>query len=145
MVFAGGTVVFGALWAYRMFRPPGSVDPAKPGFFLNIARKMQTTRWAKCAYKFAAQEALPFGFLVLAAFAVLSLGHRAAFDLLSAGGAYCKSSINDPGEEKLGSSSFKTNSMCQATELRLVEGGTYRIQIDMDEGVDGEWFDKKPM
>lgn len=32
--------------------------------------------------------------------------------------------------------------MCQATELRLVEGGTYRIQIDMDEGVDGEWFDK---
>ena len=67
-------VVFGALWAYRMFRPPGSVDPAKPGFFLNIARKMQTTRWAKCAYKFAAQEALPFGFLVLAAFAVLSLG-----------------------------------------------------------------------
>jgi hypothetical protein len=39
-----------------------------------IESKMQTTRWAKCAYKFAAQEALPFGFLVLAAFAVLSLG-----------------------------------------------------------------------
>lgn len=74
VVFAGGTLVFGSLWAYRMFRPPGSVDPAKPGFFLNIARKMQTTRWAKSAYKFAAQEALPFGFLVLAAFAVLILG-----------------------------------------------------------------------
>ena len=126
------------------------VDPAKPGFSLSIARKLRTASWSVGAYRFAAQKAAPIGFLFLAAVAVLSLGNRAAFDLLSSGGAYCIRDMPDPGEEKLGESTFQTKSMCHPTGLRLVEGGTYRIQIDMDKDLDeglnrewyGEWFDK---
>jgi hypothetical protein len=141
--FAIGAAVFGALWAVRMWHPAKSIDPAKPGFFLSIARKLRTASWSVGAYRFAAQKAAPFGFLVLAALAVLSLGHRAAFDLLSAGGAYCTADMKDPGEEKLDSPKmFATKSICHATGVWLVEGGTYRIRIDMDEGADGEWFDK---
>ena len=32
--------------------------------------------------------------------------------------------------------------MCHATGLRLVAGGKYRIRLDMDTGVSGEWSDE---
>jgi hypothetical protein len=45
-------------------------------------------------------------------------------------------------DEKLGGATFRTDSMCHTTGLRLIAGRKYRIRIDMDPGVDGEWFDK---
>ena len=32
--------------------------------------------------------------------------------------------------------------MCHSTGFRLISGRKYRIRLDMDEGVNGEWFDK---
>ncbi len=32
--------------------------------------------------------------------------------------------------------------MCHATNLRLVAGRKYRIRLDMDDGIEGDWFDK---
>jgi hypothetical protein len=32
--------------------------------------------------------------------------------------------------------------MCHATRLRLVAGRKYRIRLDLNEGPEGEWFDK---
>ena len=92
----------------------------------------------------------------------LSLVHRVVFDLLSTGGAFCQATpkVMDQSrqmvqqqptqmvdgqselDEKLGGATFRTDSMCHATGLRLIAGRKYRIRIDMDAGVDGEWFDK---
>jgi hypothetical protein len=44
--------------------------------------------------------------------------------------------------EKLGGATFRTDALCHATGLRLIAGRKYRIRINMDTGVDGEWFDK---
>jgi hypothetical protein len=46
-------------------------------------------------------------------------------------------------DEKLGGATFRTDSMCHATGLRLIDGRRYRIRLEMDEGVNGEWFDKR--
>ena len=45
-------------------------------------------------------------------------------------------------DEKLGGATFRTDSLCQPTGLRLIAGRKYRIRLDMDEGLNGEWFDK---
>jgi hypothetical protein len=86
-------------------------------------------------------------FLAMTTALAISLAHRALFDLLSTGGAYCLATgANIPTApeqgEKLGTATFRTDSMCHATGLRLMFGGKYRIRLEMDEGVNGEWFDK---
>jgi hypothetical protein len=43
-------------------------------------------------------------------------------------------------DEKLGGATFRTNSICYATGLRLIAGRKYRIRLDMNKE-DGEWFD----
>jgi hypothetical protein len=158
---AAGAVVSALFWIWRLARPPGRIDPAKPGFLLSLARAMRTSPQAVAAYRYVAQTILPAGFLLLTGSAVLAVGHRATFDLLSTGGSYCKatpvvrsqsdsrlaqgSSHDERGtDEKVGlaRTAFSINSMCHATGLRLVAGRKYRIRLDMENGPDGEWFDQ---
>jgi uncharacterized protein (DUF2235 family) len=157
-----GAVLFALLWAWRSLRPPGSIDPAKPGLLLSLARALRTSAEAVAGYRFVAQKLAPALFLVLAALLILSIGHRLAFDLASAGGTYCKATpevkiqstqrIGVPAgqkvedrsgeDEKLGPGTFRTDALCHATGLRLVSGRKYRIRLEMDDDVDGAWFDK---
>ncbi|MDQ6703582.1 MAG: DUF2235 domain-containing protein [Pseudomonadota bacterium] len=157
-----GAIVFGLWWAFRRFRPAGRVNPEEPGFFLGIARIMQTNKWTVCGYKFLAQKFVPGGFLVLSAILAVFLTHRAGFDLLSTGGEYCKATpeVKAKSTQKMEAiqnveaiqkvdqttendilgegKKFETSSMCNPTGLRLIAGRKYRIRLDMDE----EWFDK---
>jgi len=124
-----------------------SADPPKPGWLLTLARKARTTKWAVGGYRFLAQKVVPAGFLGLSAILVFSLGNSAAFDVVNTIGAFCTSTKEmkdaSPQKEILGvGKTFETRSMCHATGLRLIAGGKYRIRLDMDEGVNGEWFDK---
>jgi uncharacterized protein (DUF2235 family) len=140
-----GAVGFALLWIWRMVRPAGRIDPAKPGFLLSLARAARTSPWAVAAYRYTAQTVLPLGFLLLTGLAVVAVLHRAAFDLLSTGGIYCEASdAQDGGDENVGGarSHFTINSMCQPTGLRLVAGRKYRIRLDMENGPEGEWFDQ---
>jgi uncharacterized protein (DUF2235 family) len=166
-LFAGSAVVFGLWWAFRRYRPAQSVDPADPNAALLIARKARTSKAAVRTYRFVAQKLAPAAFLALSAFLVASLLHRGVFDLLSTGGKYCKATEEVRAEstkkveaqkttdqsaknaeaatqtEMLGRGlDFPTSAMCHATKLRLVAGRMYRIRLDMDAGVDNEWFDK---
>ncbi|MGZ9271902.1 MAG: hypothetical protein ACXW6T_22490, partial [Candidatus Binatia bacterium] len=94
-------------------------------------------------YRFIARTLAPMAFLAVTAALALSVTHRALFDLVSTGGSYC---VATPGasalDETLGEATFRTDSMCHATGLRLIVGRKYRIRLVMDEGVNGEWFDK---
>ena len=87
-----------------------------------------------------------YGLLALRRALALSLAHRVVFDLLSTGGTFCKAAQKSgwsvEQDEKLGGATFRTDSMCHTTGLRLIAGRKYRIRIDMDPGVDGDWFDK---
>jgi uncharacterized protein (DUF2235 family) len=161
---AGGAIVFALLWRWRMVRPPRSIDPAKPGPLLSLARAARTSPRAVAAYRYAAQTVLPAGFLLLSGLAILAVGHRTMFDLLSTGGAYCKATpaVRGQSDSRLAQGSdpaadgqsgadenvglaptpFAINSMCHATGLRLVAGRKYRIQLDIENGPDGEWFDQ---
>jgi hypothetical protein len=160
-LFVGAAIVCGVLWAFRRFRPAKSVDPAKPGWLLGLARAARTSPGAVRAYRYVAQTLAPMGFLALSGLLALALVHRVVFDLLSTGGAFCQATpevkgqstqmvqqpaqmVDGPSEqdEKLGGATFRTDSMCHATGLRLIAGRKYRIRIDMNAGVDGEWFDK---
>jgi uncharacterized protein (DUF2235 family) len=166
-LFAGAAIGFGLWWAFRMYRPAQSVDPANPNAFLLIARKARTSKPAVRAYRFVAQKLAPAAFLALSGLLIASLAHRAVFDLQSTGGEYCKATKEVKAEstkkvealragdrsaqkaeaatqtEMLGTGlDFRTDSICHATKLRLVAGRKYRIRLDMDEGPDGEWFDK---
>jgi uncharacterized protein (DUF2235 family) len=143
MSFASVAAIFGTLWFFRRYiRRPVPMNPANPGFLVSLTRKLRTARWSTLTYTITAQYALPAIFLILAGVAVLSLGHRVVFDLASAAGEYCISDMRDPGEETLvGEKTFATKSKCNPTGFRLIEGRKYRIQIDMDKGADGEWFD----
>jgi hypothetical protein len=62
--FAVLAAAFLALWAFRLVNPPKSVDPVKPGFPLNLARKIRTAGWAVAAYRFAGQKPRPRGSLL---------------------------------------------------------------------------------
>jgi uncharacterized protein (DUF2235 family) len=143
-----GAVGIGLWYASRMYRGgAGPIDPARPGFFLGFARIMQTNKWTVCAYKFLAQKIAPAGFLALTGLLTVFLAHRAVFDVLSAGGHYCTATQEvrgaPPEMEFLDAGKpFETSSMCNPTGLRLIAGRKYRIQLDMDTGVSGEWFDK---
>ena len=87
-----------------------------------------------------------YGLLALARLLALSLAHRVVFDLLSTGGTFCKAAQKADGQSSKMRSSVgrhsETDSMCHTTGLRLIAGRKYRIRIDMDPGVDGDWFDK---
>jgi hypothetical protein len=164
---AAGAVVFAVLWTRRMLHPPGHIDPAKPGVLLGFARTARTNLRAVAAYRYVARTVAPALFLVASGLAVLAVGHRAAFDLLSTGGHFCEATPavrvqsdskiaqastpspdgeRDTGDtdEKVGPGTmlFATDSICDRTGLRLVAGRKYRIQLDMENGTDGEWFDK---
>lgn len=141
--FAAGAVVFGVWWAFRLGHPAKSIDPAKPGFFLSVTRKVRTTGWTVNVYRFAAETAAPVAFLALTTIAAGSLAQRVVFDVASAGGAYCTGAELDVVVEKVGTyEKFKTSSMCHPTGLWLIKGRKYRISLDMDKGLSGEWFDK---
>jgi hypothetical protein len=155
VLFVAGAIVCGLGWVFRRFvRPAGSVSPATPGLLLDFVRRVRTSPTAVRAYRFVARTLAPIGFLALTAGLAISLAHRAVFDMLSTGGAYCvattqaklQSTATGEGRsdqyEKLGGATFRTDSICHATGLRLVVGRKYRIRLDMEEGVDGEWFDK---
>jgi uncharacterized protein (DUF2235 family) len=138
-----GFAACGAVWAVRRFYlPPLPVDPAKPGLLLGLARRLRKSPAAKGLYRFTARKALPAAFLFLTAAAVLFAGNRLAFDLLSAGGMFCAASAPADGEQLDVPVQFRTSSLCQATGIRLVKGRKYRIRLDMEEGPDGDWFDK---
>jgi hypothetical protein len=161
-LFVGAAIVCGVLWVFRRFRPAESVDPENPGWLLGLARAARTSPSAVRAYRYVARTLAPIGFLALSGILALSLVHRAVFDLLSTGGAFCEATpevkvqstqmvkkqptqkVNGQSDqdEKLGGATFRTDSMCHATGLRLIAGRKYRIRIDMDASVDGEWFDK---
>ena len=152
------------LWTWRMLRPPGQIDPAKPGVLLSLARALRTSPGAVAAYRYVAQTVLPAVFLVASGLVVLALGHRATFDLLSTGGEFCEATkaVRKQSDSRLAQGStpapngraaadervgpaeepFAINSMCHATGLRLVAGRKYRIRLDMEGGPDGEWFDQ---
>jgi uncharacterized protein (DUF2235 family) len=138
--------ICGGLWAFRMLRPAISVDPAQPGWLLGLARALRTSPSAVRTYRYVAQTLAPLGFLLLSGLLVLSLVHRAVFDLLSTGGTFCQATHRGDGQsepdEQLGGATFQTDAICHATGLRLIAGRQYRIRIDMDTGVAGEWFDK---
>ena len=161
---AVATILFALLWTWRMLRPPGDIDPAKPGVLLSLARVTRTSPGAVAAYRYVAQTVLPAVFLIASGLAVLALGHRATFDLLSTGGEFCEATkaVREQSDSRLaqGATSapnggagadervgtakkpFAINSMCHATGLRLVAGRKYRIRLDMEGGPDGEWFDQ---
>jgi hypothetical protein len=161
-LFVVAAIVCGALWAFRRFRPAASVVPAKPGWLLGLSRAARTSPSAVRAYRYVAQTIAPFGFLVLSGLLALALVHRAVFDLLSTGGAFCQATPEVKAQsmqmvqqqptsmaagqpepdEKLGEATFRTDSMCHATGLRLIAGRKYRIRLTTDAGVDVEWFDK---
>lgn len=140
--FASGAAIFAAWWGVRRYlRPTESVDPVKPGVLLKIARIFRTAPWSKTTYRVSAEYVFPALFLAISGAAILSMLHRGAFDVASASGRYCMSTMPDLGGEVLVESSFETKNMCQPMGIRLIEGRKYRIQIDMGKG-DGEWFDK---
>jgi hypothetical protein len=163
-LFAGAAIVFGLWWAYRMWRPAETVDPANPNAALRFARELRTSEPAVRAYRIVAQKIAPALFLFVTGVLVVSLAHRAVFDVVSTGGEYCEATeevrridqaqraddrsaqmaevaaqkeILGPGKKE-----FPTNAMCHATGLRLVAGRTYRIRLQMNEGPEGAWFDK---
>ena len=155
VLFVSSAIGCGLGWAFRRFvRPAGRTNPATPGLLLGLARIARTSPTAVRAYRFVARTLAPMAFLALTAALAISLTHRALFDLLSTGGAYCmatpeaniqsvpKMKRQSAQDEKLGGATFRTDSMCHATGLRLIVGRKYRIRLEMDEGVNGEWFDK---
>ena len=131
---------------------------------LSLTRVTRTSPGAVAAYRYVAQTVLPAVFLIASGLAVLALGHRATFDLLSTGGEFCEATkaVREQSDSRLaqGATSapnggagadervgtakkpFAINSMCHATGLRLVAGRKYRIRLDMEGGPDGEWFDQ---
>src|SRR5262249_22174706 len=46
---AVATILFALLWTWRMLRPPGDIDPAKPGVLLRLARVTRTSPVAAAA------------------------------------------------------------------------------------------------
>jgi uncharacterized protein (DUF2235 family) len=66
-LFVGVAIVCGVLWVLRRFRPAKSVDPAKPGWLLGLARAARTSPGAVRAYRYVAQTLAPIGFLALSA------------------------------------------------------------------------------
>ena len=155
VLFVSSAIACGLGWAFRRFvRPAGRTNPATPGFLLNFARVVRISPAAVQAYRFVARTLAPMAFLALTAVLAIAVTHRALFDLLSTGGAYCvataeakilsgpKMKPQSAQDEKLGGATFRTDSMCHATGLRLIAGRKYRIRLDMNEGVNGEWFDK---
>jgi hypothetical protein len=93
-LFAVLAVVFGLMWGFSRILPTDPAEfefnPAKPNRFLKGARKARTSKPAIRIYRFVAQKLAP-GLTFFASFILaVSLMNRAAFDLTSAGGAYCK-------------------------------------------------------
>src|SRR5262249_27073182 len=74
-LFVGAAMVCGVGWVFRRFRPAGSVDPAKPGWLLSLARAVRTSPSAVRAYRYVAQTLAPIGFLTLSGILALSLVH----------------------------------------------------------------------
>ena len=81
---------------------------------------------------------------------VLSVAHRAVFDLVSTGGTYCMGTLESKAQStqkgqaqstqtkeirrSLTRATFRTDSICHATGLRLIAGRKYRIRLDMERG-----------
>jgi hypothetical protein len=124
---------------YRISFSAGTIDPAKPGLFLDLARKARKSTCAVRCYRYVAQSIIPAGLLILCAIFVVFLSNRTAFDLFSTSGGYCHSALNQK-EETIGSSPvvFLTKNMCHATGLSLIAGREYRISMEMK----NDWFDK---
>ena len=96
------------LWTWRMLRPPGQIDPAKPGVLLSLARATRTSpgggrrvpvRGANGAAGRLSRRERACG---------PRLGHRATFDLLSTGGEFCEA----------------TEAVRKQSDSRLAQGST---------------------
>jgi uncharacterized protein (DUF2235 family) len=131
---------------YRMRFPSQPMNPAHPGLLLGLARKARQSPRAVKYYRFTARTVAPAVFLVSCAIIAASMVHRAAFDLLSTAGAYCRSAettheTRETQDEKLSTNRptvVRTDQMCNPTGLTLVAGRKYRIRLEMSE----DWFDK---
>ncbi len=119
---------------------PGAkrIDPARPGLFLEIARKARNSRRAVSFYKHATRQVIPAVVFALGGLFFVIVVNRTGFDLISAGGGFCHSPLNLKTEKIDTPSAFRTNSMCHATGLWLIAGREYRIVLEMKD----PWFDK---
>ena len=86
--------------------------------------------------------AVPVAFALLLVLAGLGIANRAVFDVVSASGRFCASSL--PVEQRLiehlgtARTEFQTSARCSATGLVLKEGRRYRITLVTP----GDWFDR---
>lgn len=160
--FAAAAIVFGGWWAYRRKNRAPRMNAANPNALLWLARKARTSKDAVRAYRFVAQTLAPAVFLVVSGLLLAALAHRLTFDLVSAGGEYCKATEDvrseatkqvaqkaaDPSAPAVEAEilesgrDLRTDAMCHATGLRLVAGRQYRVRLDLDQDPAGEWFDK---
>jgi uncharacterized protein (DUF2235 family) len=166
-LFTAAAIGSGVWWALRRYRPAGDVDPASPNIALQLAHTARTSTIAVSAYRFVAQKLAPALFLALSGILAASLAHRATFDLLSTNGTFCKAteevkevSVRYDAAQKMGTQQsqeavdvmqsdklgpgqdFPLNSICHQTGLRLVAGRQYRIRLEIEQGLNKEWFDK---
>jgi hypothetical protein len=117
--------------------PPGTIDPASPGFLLGLARRLRLSPRAVASYRLTARTLVPAAFLGATAVIILSLAHRTTFDLLNTVGMFC-SSATRATDENLPQATISTSSICNPTGITLVAGRSYRLQLEMQD----PWFDK---
>ncbi len=135
----------------RLWARGASREPVEPKLILLFARFMRTNKKTLAGYRWVAQVAAPFAFLLLVAYVALGGINLTIFNVGSTYGAFCKPSApkkSGQSEEEMaraaqeenltGNPVIKLDEPCNPTGLQLVAGRQYRIRLDTEQ----PWFDR---
>lgn len=130
-----GIAVIAALLAVRLGRDETKAQANTPPATLRFARAIRTNDGAISLYRFLKNTGLPFVFLALTSLLLLFGVNKASFEVASSIGQICAEPDPVNGKTPPATGTFETKNMCADTGIELIKGQSYKIKIDIPEGV----------
>ncbi len=127
--------------AHRPISQSKTTAAIQSTFMLSVARLLRSNWLLRNIYKWSFQRIVPILFALLFLIVIWSIGNRFLFDMVNAGGQFCKGShpsdMIKVSKSTTSNGIFHTDQICWASGLLLEKGRHYRITLTTP----GDWFD----
>jgi hypothetical protein len=126
------------------WRSKGAVDPLPQSFTHSVISAVRNNKAYQWFIRFMRLHALPFMFFLSIIWFVLFFGCHATFNIADSMGAFCHGTkdavLVSRGADQRSLREFETGDFCAATGLKVKEGYSYRITIQITNPWDDRGF-----